>query len=459
MFAYVVCRAYRLSFTHDEAITHSIIRGDWPQMHTANHHPLNTWLIWLFSHAGNNEFVLRLPNVLAFVLYLVIVYRLFNPEKNTWLACLGISLLLLNPFLLEYFSLARGYGLSLGLSLASIYFLRRPEDARPAAFQRNAMLAVIFAAAALYANLSFFNFYVASLFILALRYVQRVPVPAFLTKGRWLAGLIIALAPLIWGVLALLSLKKQGQLYYGADTLSQTFASLIAGSGYSDSVRTDCGMVVFVGTVTVLIFCLLLLWRAKDYRSRLFTVAVLLSAVIAGSITEHILFGTKYPLERTALLLLPLLGLFFYYAIERLLCMVGRRNILYKGVPVFVSLVIIVPLLYNFAANANLTHTYTWKYDANTKDAAQVIKRYTGKQVGHQGLFTISNDWIFEPSLNYYIRTGRLPLHPANREGVNPNSDFVYTVSRDFDTAGFVLIDSFLPSGAKLYVHKSPNRF
>jgi hypothetical protein len=69
-------RAYSLSFTHDESLTY--LHGVRPGLTKilafsyvdANNHPLNTLLTWLSSLAfGNAELALRLPNVVAFVLF------------------------------------------------------------------------------------------------------------------------------------------------------------------------------------------------------------------------------------------------------------------------------------------------------------------------------------------------------------------------------------------------------
>jgi len=102
--AYISTRAYKLSFTHDESLSYTIVEGDKTWVGTANHHPLNTLSMFISSVLfGNNEFALRLPNVLSFLLYFVGCFYLFSASRNEWGFILGISLALLNPYLIEFF--------------------------------------------------------------------------------------------------------------------------------------------------------------------------------------------------------------------------------------------------------------------------------------------------------------------------------------------------------------------
>lgn len=126
LFIYVVIRANNLSFTHDESLSYAILFDNPMAIQTANNHILNTLFMWLSSlFFGNSEIALRLPNILSFGLYLYASFVIFKETKNAWLMALGSCLILLNPFLIDYFSLARGYGISLGCMMLSLYFFLR----------------------------------------------------------------------------------------------------------------------------------------------------------------------------------------------------------------------------------------------------------------------------------------------------------------------------------------------
>ncbi len=123
VFAYVFVRAWTVPFTFDEVTTSQLVQGSqWSDFGlTANNHLLNALLIkGLLSTFSPSELIFRLPNVLAAAIYLFYAYKLGKllMKNQPWIP---LVLLTSMPFLLDFFSLARGYGLALGFCLASIY--------------------------------------------------------------------------------------------------------------------------------------------------------------------------------------------------------------------------------------------------------------------------------------------------------------------------------------------------
>src|SRR5688572_10884097 len=112
LLGYSVYRAVHLSLVHDEALSYAIVAQDAHWRHTANNHHLNTAAMdWAYHQMGGREWSLRLANVLAHVVYLA-AGMLILRKLNAWAAILlGFGLLNLNPFLLDFFGLARGYGI------------------------------------------------------------------------------------------------------------------------------------------------------------------------------------------------------------------------------------------------------------------------------------------------------------------------------------------------------------
>ena len=73
----------------------------------ANNHLLNTLLIYPFSLLDLSSF-LRLPNILSGVFYIFISLKLSeHSNKNTYFQHINLC-----PYLIEFFSIARGYGIS-----------------------------------------------------------------------------------------------------------------------------------------------------------------------------------------------------------------------------------------------------------------------------------------------------------------------------------------------------------
>lgn len=92
---------------------------------TGNNHILNSFLISffeLFFHHNYNEFVIRLPNVISYIWYLLFAYLI---TKDTKYKYLNFSLLVLNYGVNEFFGLARGYGMACAFVLGGIYFFKR----------------------------------------------------------------------------------------------------------------------------------------------------------------------------------------------------------------------------------------------------------------------------------------------------------------------------------------------
>ena len=121
-------RAAEASFTIDEAATYLNYISASPlavfNFNSANNHAVNTILTKLaWALAGSSEFVLRLPNLLAFAVYLLFSFLILDRfVKNKFVAVCGYLLLSSNPYVLDFFSLCRGYGLSLGFLMASLFF-------------------------------------------------------------------------------------------------------------------------------------------------------------------------------------------------------------------------------------------------------------------------------------------------------------------------------------------------
>lgn len=125
-------RAASVSMTWDEARTmnqYARYIFDFLKIDVANNHMLNTFLIYLNGQIWGvdyNEFIIRLPNLLFYVLYLIMAYQTGKLFRWRYLV---FSLLVFNPYLSEFFSLARGYGMAAALLLTGLYvYLRKRGD-------------------------------------------------------------------------------------------------------------------------------------------------------------------------------------------------------------------------------------------------------------------------------------------------------------------------------------------
>jgi hypothetical protein len=441
LLVYVIIRAYALSFTHDESISYTIVQGKEIFENTANNHQLNTVLM-SFSKSlfGSSEFSLRLPNTLSFVLYLLGCFLIFKRSKRYWLFLFGISIAVLNPFLIEFFSLARGYGLSLAFMVMSLVFLFKDvnEYLRPEKFFKDFIFASLFASLAIYANLSMINFFIGLLITYSFKYwsyrkKQDLKVNFDL---KFLATLLVSCIPLSLAVVRLLVLKEANQLYFGASSFLDGFNALILSSIYITLDSSWVNLIIGIIVITFLFIGVFSIILKKKYSGPLFLSITLIFILVLGLFLEHFLFDAKFPMGRTALYYILLFAVFVYHLFEFLITEFNVKKQYF--IPVVLSL--IAPIMINFANGVNYSHTRTWMFEAHTKDVMKTIKNHTENADQN---FTVSNHWLFEPTINYYISTWNLKLDPTNREGVNLNSDFIYQFEVQSTFDGYKVLNSY----------------
>lgn len=449
LLGYIVARAVLLSFTHDESISFDIVEGNDFFRDTANHHLLNTLLMsWSAKLFGNSEFALRLPNVLAFVVYFFSLAAVVKLIKDRSLVLLGLILGLGSPFLMEFFSLARGYGISLGFFVLSLLYLLKNNAANFTyrEYGKNYFYCLWFGVLSMFANLSMINYLIMLValfaFQLVLALVQRKE-DARNFVLIFTAITISAAVPFYIAIKQLLFLKERGELYFGADSFADLVNSVIAPSnGYTDAtivVFSICFLAsMAVGTIAVI--------YKKDYKSPLFILILMITGLAVGFRLENLIFSAKYPHGRGALFLLVLVVLYIIFFIAYIFESSSINSSIKKGLVFCVGGALII----NFLSLANLQYTTTWRYDAHTKDAMKIIETTT-KDAAQR--YIISNDWLLEPAINYYIRTRGLKLAPTDRSGVKADSHFIYKLNTGLST-NFTLLKSYDDIQSSLWIHK-----
>jgi len=171
VFAYAAARAVQVPLTYDEAASYiryidtshaaspgttlaSIVNFD-----VATNHMLNTVLTkaaWTIG--GSREIWLRLPNLIGFAMFATFAILILVPRCDPVIALAGVALLELNPYLVEFFALSRGYGLAVALMTGSVLFLLRFLETRGV---REASRSLFFAGAAVMASFALLDLFAA----------------------------------------------------------------------------------------------------------------------------------------------------------------------------------------------------------------------------------------------------------------------------------------------------------
>jgi hypothetical protein len=430
----VIYKAIFLSFTHDEALSFQIVLGNTQLLNSANHHLLNTWLMQFFALFSLSEWCLRLPAIIGFVLYAFFLAKLIKIVHIYFQLLFFFPLLYFNTYLLDFFSLARGYGLSVGLATGALYFLLQT----PQQFIRNSMLSMLMASLATLANLNLINFYIMVVLILLVRLFFTSEME---NKWKRIFGLILTLystALLIFLLKRLLMLKELGELYYGNSSLIDGFNSLIIWS-LDFSVLPDA-LIPTIDFIILAMFIIagVLILVTKQFGSNMAILFYINFGITLGLCIEHFFFQSLFPQNRTAVYLIPLLVLFAGSVLGEL----GKFIKADKKVLVFLALILVtLPVMYQFQRRLSLNSCFEWNYDAFTKQAAIFCS-----QTQHQVPIKVAHNWVFGPALSYYVTTQHLPLQISKLEEADlKNTQLIidFCDKQKADSLSWKLLNSF----------------
>ncbi len=415
LLGYVAARAFQLSLTHDEASTwaHALdyenLWACWRSPHcwdTANLHWLNTWLMQgSMALFGQAEWVLRLPNLLALALYLGVLIRLLRRHTDRlWLRWAGFGLLVTHPYFLEFFGLARGYG----LACASLLWSWERWEAHQARGSWGTALGCWLAAAlAVLSNFTLLPFYCALLGLSALSgWMHWQAQSGRGWRGLRLLGVgcLVGLGVgwLIWYPLVFLS---QGiEFTYGATSLRSTFYSLIInglqGRGYLGGQTS----VVVAWLLTPLTLGALGggLWRTRrlgvEGNVAWSAIAWLLLGICVILWLQFALLGTFFLENRTALLMVPIWGYLLWHGLLGVYAWRPRLGLIIGGVSLSLA-------LWHLGSTANLAKAREWYYDAETKAVAE----YLTETLPSRQAVQMGTHWIFAQTMRYYVQMGYVP--------------------------------------------------
>ena len=401
----VAWRAVYIPMTHDEASTWINYRhldvwsciSNYACWGTANNHWLNTLLLqWSASVFGEAPWALRLPNVLAGFGYGLIAALLSRRYTTGWLAGLGAWLALCgHVYMLDFFSLARGYGLMVFGVMGSMYALARYVEA-----YRMRWLIIGLA---------------AHTFAILANFTALLPWAAMgLAWGIWMlsqgkmrilllhAGAWIVHAALLFVILRypLKVLSGNGEFAWGAEhaagTLRDLMTNLLSGARYFGE-----------GTVALLLSLLvvgLILGAAMALANRFFIhrrQALMLFLLVVSNLVliyaQQKLTGSMAPVGRKSIYLIP----FFFGALVFSPGLSGRRS---------AGLGLLFVILFGYHLSrvlpASLKSCREWWYDAYYP----VLLADILPQGAANDSIRLGTSWIFNPALSYYRVAEDLPI-------------------------------------------------
>ncbi len=466
LLGFILLKGFTASFTHDESNTFNRFvqqESVWEILTyhkpIANNHLLNTLLMKGFSKVfGAHDLILRMPNILAFISYIVFSFMLVNLANSRLVLPIWI-LMVANPYLLDFFALARGYGLAIAFMTGSVFFFSKHINLKK---EKDLAWAIFLGCLAMLSNFTLI-YYLVSLIIIANIYWVAYPnQKSFIKYNKVSIG---ALIPILYVLLVpIRKMVENNQLYLGGNEgfWSNTVISLIESIRYEKSyflptIQIAEWFVIVVTAGAIITLITLFIKRTpftKSFEYLAFgTLALIFIAFIAT--VAHYLLDTKFFISRTALFLYPL----FIFTIACL----GSIWVKVKKVRPFTLI-----LLYAFAGLMTL-HTFKsqttkvyldWRYDANTETMLKLLdQRLSGEPRKRQIDMGIS--WRFQPTINYYRNTKNYQwLKKVKKDGFNRNNDFFYVQKKDLsrlEGKSTRSIHEFPLSNSILFKNTNPN--
>jgi hypothetical protein len=306
LWVYLWLRAIYIPLAHDEVATffYYVHTGKFLPFLShwdANNHFLNSALTFCsYRLFGSSPLVLRLPNLLFAPLFFYYCYRLAMELSHSTLSWIFFLTFALSHSFLEFFALSRGYGMSMALLFAAIFYLvmawRKDK-------LRDIFLSLLFMMGATFGNLGLINTYLLLIVAILLKFVISPPIDV---RKRWLILLMVffeGLVPLAFFAKILLYMQKIGNLYTGSNVgfWTVTVKTLTKMLSYGHSAIFNY-FVIFFFILTCILF-IRPMYR-KGWLKTIETPEILFFLLIGNilaSLTLGILFRVHYPEDRIAL--------------------------------------------------------------------------------------------------------------------------------------------------------------
>jgi len=440
--AYVVARAALVGFTYDEAFTwahyltaplRTVVFFAGPV--AANNHTLNSILMRASSAVfGDSELSLRLPNVLAFAVYAWAVVAVIRMLTSTAARLLAAALLLCNPFLLELFSLARGYGLATAFVMGGIALLARSQTARDDA-GRFAFAALVCGGLAVVSNVALLNFFVP---------FAAVATYACLRSGgagdgrrptgiRRLAPFAIVIGLVgLYAAVAVLRLRRLNELYYGGrtgfwrDTVDSLARCWLYLQPYSRRIEPMLVAVACAILAAAAVLAFAAPGGAFDrHRALMRGLLVTVAGGCLAAVVAHRAFGTPYPINRTASWILPCVMVLAALVVDAVATSERRAP---AAAAASLAFVLSAASLAHFAASANTSFAILQFPDADTKQMLVDLGSLRDAPPGARGAEPIRllASWQLVPAIEYGRVTRALTwLAPVTSDADRPDAAFL----------------------------------
>ena len=348
--------------------------------------------LFLFFPGDDDPWKLRMLSLLSWPLYGYSVARLSVLFTNRWMAMAFFLAMVLNPFLLFFFSLGRGYAAACACITFSLWLAsERLTKNQPT--PRHWLPVFVWACLAVLCNFTALYFLIGLCVVYLIYLYQHKGMHQLLRRAAR-PLLHIVLATICFSAASLLFIDLySGDLEHGgkSNLPKSLFGSLLANSVYV-KIPAAFKTVFGISVLGILMYSGLVglhaLRKTKIFNAPIFFILLMLLIVLLN-FSFHLAFGIPYLLDRTTLIIFPLLTLFLFLFAKQLFWKLPGI------VLVVVSGLIIILAGVNFIKSFSLKYFKEWRKQEHSTKAFDFLQKQKVQNVA-------MDVWQYSVLENYY---------------------------------------------------------
>lgn len=377
-FIYIVARASSIDITHDEAYSFYNMKKFWyaEALCTGNTHWMNSLAIkFAILLKSEKLWQIRWFTILSAFVFLLLVYKWIKSEKEPSLKVFICAVLVFNPYIIDYFSIARGYAAGLTFqSLGLFLFFSSLKNEN----KRLQFMALVFSGLSAMSNFSFIYFFFAFCLIYFTRF--------YFSKGLWFLKTSSFYRDLIFsaGIAGLVGrafrfMTKCSNDVVGAGTpFFNEFFEVVPDGLIYKKLHIDIHSLDLLGFVAFTIVVLSVVYGIATYRRHqnqiyLYSSSILLIILLVIFINFYA-FKVVLPYYRSAVFLFPTTAICFIYFVFYVF-----KSITLKRLALYTTSIL---LFLNLLLSINFKWVFDFDIQANLKDSFDYTQNLGAKHVG-----------------------------------------------------------------------------
>ncbi len=427
-------KSFEAPITHDEAFSYEVYSSkniksilSFKEDVSANNHIVNTLFMKLISGIGFEQAgMLRLLSSISFLIFLISAFLMTKDEKNIASSSLYLFACC-NPYLLDFFSMARGYGISFALMTLSLYLFLTFED------KNKNFWSMQIATLGMLSNFNLVYFWASFGILHLFQFVRTRNFETEILKKQIFTYLFPAIS-IFYLIVVFKRLTEAQQLYFGGhsgiieDLVNDQFWCIIYDKNYS---RNSLFLSIWHSVPILMILSSTLLAFFKEIRNKKSYknwISVLFILVFSFFMIElnHRLSGSLYPIKRTGLFMSILLSISF------ILMMKFLTEIKYLKIPIiFISYISIGLLFYHTITSFDSKKYREVPYDSHHHE---ILAKLQNEVKDEKTELDFSANWQVGPALNFYKKTKFLNWLPkTGRDKIRSNAKYLLVFDEDLE--------------------------